>query len=327
MWVFSDAGTTVAGEKLYAFTHRTFLEYFAASYIAVASDSPEDLAHALVSRITWDSGQEVFCELAIKIKADSSDRGVDRIYTALLNPKMLARNRDNVLRLLANLLAGTRPSPATVRTLTRITLNYLIRKETFTGLQSPLIPLLTHSNAYKQLICDEMGKWITIVTSSDDMNSRVKALALIAEIRLRPEFNLIGWSEDLIGRYARQIAHEATNSVSLRTAALEANIITLEQALAMPGGLGALIQEDVSTIPYALALATGPLNSAEISKMAAIGWFLAAGQRPPWVRINRRNMPSYIRIMNNKSTKTEETTTLVVFDEFSGLGFAAITAV
>jgi len=34
MWVFSDAGTTASGERLYAFTHRTFLEYFAAAQLA-----------------------------------------------------------------------------------------------------------------------------------------------------------------------------------------------------------------------------------------------------------------------------------------------------
>ena len=31
LWVFNDAGTSATGERLYAFTHRTFLEYFAAS--------------------------------------------------------------------------------------------------------------------------------------------------------------------------------------------------------------------------------------------------------------------------------------------------------
>lgn len=39
MWVFSDAGTTASGERLYAFTHRTFLEYFAAAQVAYDSDT------------------------------------------------------------------------------------------------------------------------------------------------------------------------------------------------------------------------------------------------------------------------------------------------
>jgi len=44
MWVLSVAGTTARGEPLYAFTHRTFLEYFAAYRLASTCDTPEDLA-------------------------------------------------------------------------------------------------------------------------------------------------------------------------------------------------------------------------------------------------------------------------------------------
>jgi predicted NACHT family NTPase len=40
MWVFSEVGTTADGEKLYAFTHRTFMEYFAAGDLAAISDTP-----------------------------------------------------------------------------------------------------------------------------------------------------------------------------------------------------------------------------------------------------------------------------------------------
>lgn len=47
MWVLSDIGTTAYGEKLYAFTHRTFMEYFTAAHLATVSDTPEDLANVL----------------------------------------------------------------------------------------------------------------------------------------------------------------------------------------------------------------------------------------------------------------------------------------
>ena len=50
-WVFSDAGTTSDGRRLYAFTHPTFLEYFAAAHLAAVHDSPEELAQALAPRI------------------------------------------------------------------------------------------------------------------------------------------------------------------------------------------------------------------------------------------------------------------------------------
>jgi predicted NACHT family NTPase len=48
-WVFRDAGTTAQGEELYTFTHRTFMEYFAAAYLAADCDSPEELAKRLTS--------------------------------------------------------------------------------------------------------------------------------------------------------------------------------------------------------------------------------------------------------------------------------------
>ena len=47
MWVLSDMGTAANGEKLYSFTHRTFMEYFTAVHLATVADTPEDLAHAL----------------------------------------------------------------------------------------------------------------------------------------------------------------------------------------------------------------------------------------------------------------------------------------
>jgi predicted NACHT family NTPase len=74
MWVFTEVGTTARGEKLYAFTHRTFLEYFAA----------EQLAHVLAPQIARNEW-EVVSELAVQIKADNTNGGADRMYRALLD--------------------------------------------------------------------------------------------------------------------------------------------------------------------------------------------------------------------------------------------------
>jgi len=57
-WVFCDAGTTESGESLYTFTHRTFLEYFTASYLIAVHDTPEQLAAILIphlARAEWTS--------------------------------------------------------------------------------------------------------------------------------------------------------------------------------------------------------------------------------------------------------------------------------
>jgi hypothetical protein len=74
MWIFTDVGTTAADETLYAFTHRTFLEYFAAAYLAYDCDTPGDLAGVLAPHLIRDEWP-VVAELAIQIKdRASSDR-------------------------------------------------------------------------------------------------------------------------------------------------------------------------------------------------------------------------------------------------------------
>jgi hypothetical protein len=83
MWVFAQAGTTAVGERLYAFTHRTFLEYFAASHLAFASDTPEELARSLLLNID-DPKWETVAGISINIKANTSTDGAQRVITALL---------------------------------------------------------------------------------------------------------------------------------------------------------------------------------------------------------------------------------------------------
>ena len=85
-WILGDAGTTARGEALYTFTHRTFLEYFTAAYLASVHDTPEKLARALapyVARGEWD----VVGQLAVQIKDAATDRGAEKVLTALLKDK------------------------------------------------------------------------------------------------------------------------------------------------------------------------------------------------------------------------------------------------
>jgi hypothetical protein len=105
MWVFSDVGTTSAGEKLYAFTHRTFLEYFAAAQLAYDSDTPERLARTLAPRIA-NGEWEVVGELAVQIKDNTITDGARRIYAELLGGRRRrsAKGRSAILQFLARTL-------------------------------------------------------------------------------------------------------------------------------------------------------------------------------------------------------------------------------
>ncbi|WBB95226.1 NACHT domain-containing protein [Solwaraspora sp. WMMA2080] len=82
-WVFNDAGTTADGEVLYKFTHRTFLEYFAAYHITRLGDSPEQIARLLAPHILreeWD----IVAQLATQITDRHNERGGERIVRFLL---------------------------------------------------------------------------------------------------------------------------------------------------------------------------------------------------------------------------------------------------
>jgi hypothetical protein len=156
MWVFSDAGTTANGEKLYAFTHRTFLEYFAAAHMAAVSDSPEDLAGFLSSRVTvgqWD----VVGELAVQIKGRTNDRGADRIYSALIASESDLDKNTRLLKFLAQCLDSARPSPANARKVIQAALtcnspdNYSAHPFGF---------VLRNGSSYTEIIAEEITKRI-----------------------------------------------------------------------------------------------------------------------------------------------------------------------
>jgi predicted NACHT family NTPase len=71
-WVFSDQGTTAAGEPLFGFTHRTFLEFFAAEHLAYRKDTAAELVEQLTPRIVaqeWD----VVAQIALQIKPEVTD--------------------------------------------------------------------------------------------------------------------------------------------------------------------------------------------------------------------------------------------------------------
>jgi hypothetical protein len=83
-WVFSDTGTTPAGDSLYQFTHRTFLEYFTAQYLFRKSPKPTELLVVLLPRIAkreWD----VVAQLAFHIAAREVEGGGDDLLNGLLS--------------------------------------------------------------------------------------------------------------------------------------------------------------------------------------------------------------------------------------------------
>ena len=81
-WVFTDTGTTKEGEKLYQFTHQTFLEYFTAAYVSRTHSTPSSLLSFLRQRIVkreWD----VVAQLAFHIQNKNVEGAGDKLLTSL----------------------------------------------------------------------------------------------------------------------------------------------------------------------------------------------------------------------------------------------------
>lgn len=102
----------------------------AAAHLAAVSDSPEELARILAPSLRED-GWDVVGELAIQVKDRTSDRGADRVYTALLDPALRGEPDSGEFLFLAGCLDSVRPSPATVRMLTRAILDDTFRWRTW----------------------------------------------------------------------------------------------------------------------------------------------------------------------------------------------------
>lgn len=304
MWVLNEAGTTATGEKLYAFTHRTFLEYFSAAYLAAVSDSPEDLARALSPHLR-NQAWNVVGKLAIQIKDRNTDRGADRIFAAFLDSPADTRDlspeatRAVLLCFLATCLETAAPSPGTVRALTKAVLDLLLSDDMVSQDPVPLETLLKSGGRHLDLICDEMSSRIAEMLTSNDSESHVAGSRVVLSILMvtpssapwRP------WSDKLTRDSAAEIGAAAARDSVIRKLAMFYDLISLEQALTMPGGLGALIESSMTAIPrhidsFPIQLLKETLDWHKprypdpIRDFTLIGKHLLNRERPPRFRIS-----------------------------------------
>jgi len=315
MWVFSDAGTTADGEELYGFTHRTFMEYFAAWHLAATSDTPEFLARALAPHIASE-GWGVVAELAMKIKSDVSDRGADRIYVALLDGTPAPADRGALLEFLAERLPSVWPAPTTVRALTRAALDYAVgRGKPVYLCLSPLSSLLAHGDRYKQPMAEEVSDRLAVMMASGDASTISDGLRLAITVPGIIDRTSNGplsgidecrsfwrnWSSEQCHRYAAELVAGAAEDKDLRILALYTGAIKLADALAMPDALSTLAstgpivaESDVTSRktfypPYFVNLARPFIGAAyydlDMDEFTIIGQHLLAAQNPPRVQI------------------------------------------
>lgn len=323
IWVFSDSGTTVSGEKLYAFTHRTFLEYFAAAHLAYGSDTPEQLADAIADRVARSEWLLV-AELAVQIKDRTCDDGAKRVYAALLN-ELSGRSleeRDGLLRFLALCLRSVDPSPQRVRELTRNAVEHAcetdarsllaLRDNQVTGAEAPrpgptylaLPVLLTDCGTYQDMVADEIDATLADRIQSTDRDTPVSDIRLMASL----PYALPSWdsndsvlefwvsrASDNISAHRAAVTAAAETDAYIRLIALDHCLITVKTALSMPGGPTVLFQDSHGCFaryePYFIgvfrALDGGWPSSGGTyitGDLAAFGEYLLDHPAPPWIK-------------------------------------------
>lgn len=183
-WVFSDVGSTPEGEALYKFTHRTFLEYFAAYHLYRTIDTPEELARTISEKVVlaeWD----VVAQLAVQIADKQSDRGADRIFGVLLDEALVQdrHERANIVAFLTRCLSFVHLSPAVLRRLVRETLAVLPSGDLNSGLfyQDPVSTLLANAHSVDENVVEsELREVLHNYVHGEDLERRVVALSFIS---------------------------------------------------------------------------------------------------------------------------------------------------
>lgn len=123
-WVFTDTGTTKEGERLYQFTHRTFLEYFTAAHLVRIYPTPESLAAVLFPRIAkreWD----VVAQLACQLQNKNVEGAADSLLSSLVEKARDSEGDEgwNMLSFATRCLEFIVPSPRVARDITIACIN------------------------------------------------------------------------------------------------------------------------------------------------------------------------------------------------------------
>ncbi|MEV0842718.1 NACHT domain-containing protein [Actinocatenispora sera] len=82
-WLLTSAGTDSRGGRLFSFTHRTFMEFFAAQAIVRRANTQEEVVEAVIESYAKNSSS-VLPDLMVQAYDDKQDRGAERILRDLM---------------------------------------------------------------------------------------------------------------------------------------------------------------------------------------------------------------------------------------------------
>lgn len=212
-WVFTDTGTTKEGERLYQFTHRTFLEYFTASHLFRTNPTATKLEEVLVTRILkreWDTVARLSFQILNKTIDGAGDEALMLLLKQSASEKTESESRWKLLSFIARCLEFIVPSPKVTRDIvsacTRESLalyaNVVKNKKTKRGRRTidtdEIIGALINAAVENiTIVEDELRKIIIEIAKNDDKSKSIAAIEIglllpayrIKDLKIYQEFS------------------------------------------------------------------------------------------------------------------------------------------
>jgi hypothetical protein len=113
-WILVEVGTTSAGQPLFSFAHRTFLEYFAAAQMVRTHPTARSLHQYLASHVRAGEWSEV-AQLATVMLDRNIEGGAEEFLSLLVSDTTASHERESVLDFAARTLSNLVPSTKVLR--------------------------------------------------------------------------------------------------------------------------------------------------------------------------------------------------------------------
>lgn len=291
-WVLADAGTDERGERLYTFTHRTFLEFFAASQFARLNDTPEKVSAALVPYV-GDAQLDVVGQLALQIANRSHDNGADRFVATMMDRAVEAegKTRMHLLSFVARAMRFHMAAPALLRRIVDDVLEFTldmprevqrlversrpsVREDT--GTEQALCALLDCHEANLDVVASRLSECLDpllaeLPAENSTRHDRALAVACLARAIMTSDSDMerydfwADWSLDRVSEIAQFDGWDIeARSPLASVGALEAGLLDLT--------------DFVGSADAASLVCSMPTNEFSISRIATVpllgGWIL-----------------------------------------------------
>jgi len=186
-WVFTDTGTQKGGQRLYQFTHRTFLEYFTAVHMVKTHRTPSDLIALLLPHIRLEEWDNV-AQLAFQLQSAGFEGDADELLKGLMFKTESATSSEllNILTFVARALHYLVPTPSIRRMIAQECLSKAIqgvldRSSPDFAPQKMLGALLSATKENVSTVKEELISVLGVELQSPDM----KRAAIAAELAMQ----------------------------------------------------------------------------------------------------------------------------------------------